>query len=312
MNDTILTPSANTRPVRTQYEDYLRYVDTNGRSKTDRTGTGTKSVFGYQMRFDLADGFPLVTTKKVHLKAIIEELRWFIMGSSNNNWLKERGVSIWNEWAKENGDLGPIYGVQWRSWPVTGEKVFVQFNVHQRMEKALEFAEKSPELLAFEVNPQSTITRQNQISDYLAALYFRLDQAEKQNDQDAIDRIDDKLLLLSHALRGEERNPAIDQLTEVINTIKTNPDSRRMIVSAWNVADLPKMALPPCHALFQFYVSDLTREERARYAIDKGIFMKVPGVAEASLEHWTHPDGDAFLDYAGVPTKKLSCQLYQR
>ena len=159
------------RPVtRSQYEDFVRHVDTHGVFKADRTGTGTKSVFGYQMRFDLNEGFPLVTTKKVHLKSIVHELLWFLQGSSDNNWLKARGVTIWDEWAREDGDLGPVYGVQWRSWP-------------------------TPD------------------------------------------------------------GGHIDQIADVIKTLKTNPDSRRIIVSAWNVADLSKMALMPCHAFFQFYVA---------------------------------------------------------
>ena len=160
-------------PIRSQYEDFMREVDTYGVFKADRTGTGTKSVFGYQMRFDLNEGFPLVTTKKVHLKSIVQELLWFLKGSSNNNWLLERGVTIWNEWAREDGDLGPVYGVQWRSWP-------------------------TPD------------------------------------------------------------GGHIDQISDVITTLKTNPDSRRIIVSAWNVADLSKMALLPCHAFFQFYVAPAT------------------------------------------------------
>ena len=162
------------RPVRHQYEDLMRLVATQGAHKADRTGTGTKSVFGHQMRFDLNDGFPLVTTKKVHLKSIIQELLWFLTGSSSNQWLLDRGVTIWNEWARADGDLGPVYGVQWRSWPTPG-------------------------------------------------------------------------------------GGHIDQIAEVINTLKTNPDSRRIIVSAWNVAELSKMALMPCHALFQFYVAPATR-----------------------------------------------------
>ncbi|SCK47474.1 thymidylate synthase [Variovorax sp. HW608] len=158
------------RPIRSQYEDFMRHVDTTGVQKGDRTGTGTKSVFGYQMRFDLNEGFPLVTTKKVHLRSIIQELLWFLTGSSNNNWLRERGVTIWDEWAREDGDLGPVYGVQWRSWP-------------------------TPD------------------------------------------------------------GGHIDQIQQVIDTLRSNPDSRRIIVSAWNVAELPKMALMPCHAFFQFYVA---------------------------------------------------------
>ena len=159
-----------TQPIRSQYEDFMRHVDTHGVFKADRTGTGTKSVFGYQMRFDLNEGFPLVTTKKVHLKSIVHELLWFLQGSSDNNWLKARGVTIWDEWAREDGDLGPVYGVQWRSWPAPDGR-------------------------------------------------------------------------------------HIDQISDVISTLKVNPDSRRIMVSAWNVADLDKMALMPCHALFQFYVA---------------------------------------------------------
>jgi thymidylate synthase len=153
-----------------QYEDLMRHVMAHGVSKADRTGTGTKSVFGHQMRFDLRQGFPLVTTKKVHVKSIVLELLWFLNGSGDNNWLKERGVSIWDEWAKPDGDLGPVYGVQWRSWP-------------------------------------------------------------------------------------KPDGGHIDQISQVLATLKTNPDSRRMLVSAWNVAELDKMALMPCHAFFQFYVA---------------------------------------------------------
>jgi len=186
----------NTRPVRTQYEDFLRHVHTHGVAKADRTGTGTRSVFGYQMRFDLNEGFPLVTTKRVHLKSVIYELLWFLSGSSNNNWLREHGVTIWDEWAGPDGELGPIYGVQWRSWPT----------------------------------PDG-----------------------------------------SH----------IDQIAQVIDTLKTNPDSRRIIVSAWNVADLPKMALAPCHAFFQFYVAPATDHAPARlscqlYQRSADIFLGVP------------------------------------
>src|SRR5213592_2706179 len=154
-----------------QYLDLLRLARDTGVEKHDRTGTGTRSIFGHQMRFNLADGFPLVTTKKVHMKSIIYELLWFLNGETNIAYLKEHGVKIWDEWADERGELGPVYGKQWRSWEGANGKV-------------------------------------------------------------------------------------VDQVTELIDQIKKNPDSRRLIISAWNVADLPKMALMPCHAIFQFYVAD--------------------------------------------------------
>ncbi len=197
LKSTDMNANPNRSPIRSQYEDFMRHVYTTGAAKTDRTGTGTRSVFGYQMRFDLTEGFPLVTTKKVFVKAIVQELLWFLTGSSNNNWLKERGVTIWDEWAKPDGDLGPVYGVQWRSWP-------------------------TPD------------------------------------------------------------GGHIDQIAEVIKTLKTNPDSRRIIVSAWNVADLNKMALMPCHAFFQFYVAPSSVPgEKARlscqlYQRSADIFLGVP------------------------------------
>lgn len=154
-----------------QYETFMGYVFEHGTPKSDRTGTGTRSVFGYQMRFDLEEGFPLVTTKKLHLRSIIHELLWFLKGSSNIAYLKENGVSIWDEWADENGDLGPVYGVQWRSWP-------------------------------------------------------------------------------------KADGGTIDQIANVVHAIRTNPDSRRLIVTAWNPAEVDEMALPPCHCLFQFYVAN--------------------------------------------------------
>jgi thymidylate synthase len=173
-----------------QYLDFMRHVKEHGAVKTDRTGTGTRSVFGYQMRFNLQDGFPLVTTKKVHLKSIIHELIWFLAGSTNTAYLKENGVSIWDEWADANGELGPIYGYQWRNWPAPG-------------------------------------------------------------------------------------GGHIDQITQVLEQIKSTPDSRRMIVSAWNVADVPQMKLPPCHALFQFYVAD-GKLSCQLYQRSADIFLGVP------------------------------------
>lgn len=157
--------------IPTPYEDLLRDVLDNGERKSDRTGTGTRSVFGRQIRFDLSQGFPLITTKRVHMKSIVYELLWFLRGESNVRWLQENGVTIWDEWADDAGELGPVYGVQWRSWPTPG---------------------------------------------------------------------------------GE----SIDQISEVISQIRDNPDSRRLLVSAWNPADIPDMALAPCHAMFQFYVAN--------------------------------------------------------
>jgi thymidylate synthase len=173
-----------------QYHDLMERVLKHGLEKRDRTGTGTLSVFGHQMRFDLKDGFPLVTTKKLHLKSIVYELLWFLAGDTNVRWLQEKGVSIWNEWADEEGELGPVYGHQWRSWPAKDGK-------------------------------------------------------------------------------------AIDQISWVVNEIKRNPDSRRLIVTAWNPADIEKMALPPCHCLFQFYVGN-GRLSCQLYQRSADIFLGVP------------------------------------
>ncbi len=173
-----------------QYHDLLRHILTHGTRKTDRTGTGTISVFGYQMRFNLQDGFPLVTTKKVHTKSIIHELLWFLKGDTNIKYLKDNGVSIWDEWADADGNLGPVYGKQWRSWEAPDGRV-------------------------------------------------------------------------------------IDQLQDVLKQLKNNPDSRRIIVSAWNPADLPKMALSPCHALFQFYVAD-NKLSCQLYQRSADVFLGVP------------------------------------
>ncbi|SHJ14707.1 thymidylate synthase [Cruoricaptor ignavus] len=172
------------------YLNLLQHILDNGTDKADRTGTGTRSVFGYQLRFDLEEGFPLVTTKKVHLKSIIYELLWFLKGDTNIGYLTENGVSIWDEWADENGNLGPVYGAQWRSWSGADGKT-------------------------------------------------------------------------------------IDQISEVVEQIKTNPDSRRLIVSAWNVAEIPHMALAPCHALFQFYVAD-GRLSLQLYQRSADVFLGVP------------------------------------
>ena len=206
-----------------QYTDLMKHLLENGTKKEDRTGTGTISVFGYQMRFDLQEGFPIVTTKKLHLRSIIHELLWFLMGDTNIKYLKENKVTIWDEWADENGNLGPVYGSQWRSWPTPDGK-------------------------------------------------------------------------------------HIDQITQLINQIKNNPDSRRLIVSAWNVAEIPNMKLPPCHAFFQFYVAD-GKLSCQLYQRSADIFLGVPfniasyallthmiaQVCDLEVGEFVHTLGDAHL-----------------
>lgn len=218
------------------YHDLMRHVLEHGHKKEDRTGTGTLSVFGYQMRFDLAQGFPLLTTKKVHLKSIIHELLWFLQGSSNIAYLRDNGVTIWDEWADDNGDLGPVYGYQWRNWP----------------------------------KPDG-----------------------------------------SH----------IDQIAQVVDAIRRNPDSRRLIVSAWNVADIERMKLPPCHALFQFYVAD-GKLSCQLYQRSADIFLGVPfniasyalltmmvaQVCGLKLGDFVHTLGDAhiYLNHLDQVSEQLS------
>lgn len=207
-----------------QYEDLMRHVSENGLFKADRTGTGTRSVFGHQMRFDLSQGFPMVTTKKLHTKSIFIELLWFLKGSSNVRWLQEQGVSIWNEWADESGELGPVYGVQWRSWPTPDGR-------------------------------------------------------------------------------------HIDQIQQVVDQIKQNPDSRRLIVSAWNVGDIPNMALPPCHAFFQFYVAE-GKLSCQLYQRSADIFLGVPfNIASyALLTHMVAQQCD--LDVGDFIWTGGDCHLY--
>ena len=224
------------------YLDLLQHIKNNGTDKTDRTGTGTRSVFGYQLRYDLSKGFPMVTTKKVHLKSIIYELLWFLKGDTNVKYLQDNGVRIWNEWADEKGDLGHIYGYQWRSWP-----------------------------------------------DYDGG--------------------------------------QIDQISQAVETIKNNPDSRRIIVSAWNVADLPNMNLPPCHAFFQFYVADgrlsLQLYQRsadaflgvpfniASYALLLQMMAQVTGLKTGDFVH-TLGDAHIYLNHLEQVKLQLSRELRPR
>jgi thymidylate synthase len=226
--------------VDTQYEGLLRRVMTEGAVKSDRTGTGTRSVFGAQLRYRLDDGFPLVTTKRVHLRSVVAELCWFLRGDSNVRWLHERGVTIWDEWADDEGDLGPVYGVQWRAWP-------------------------TPD--------------------------------------------------------GQH----VDQLAQVLDTLRSDPDSRRMVVSAWNVGEIPQMALAPCHALFQLYVAD-GRLSCQLYQRSADLFLGVPfNIASyALLTHmlaqqvglgvgdfiWTGGDCHVYDNHVDQVTEQLSREPY--
>lgn len=226
-------------PVR-QYHDLLTRVLDEGVEKTDRTGTGTFSVFGHQMRFDLSQGFPVVTTKKIHLRSVVAELFWFLRGSTNVGWLQDRGVTIWDEWADEHGDLGPIYGYQWRSWP-------------------------TPD--------------------------------------------------------GEH----VDQIAKVVESIRMNPDSRRHIVSAWNVADVDEMALPPCHTLFQFYVAD-EKLSCQLYQRSADVFLGVPfniasyallthmvaQVCDLGVGDFVHTLGDAHLYMNHIDQARLQLEREPR
>ncbi|WP_225754110.1 thymidylate synthase [Actinotalea sp. Marseille-Q4924] len=223
MPDDAATSPATT-PSSTPYEDLLRLVMETGTPKSDRTGTGTRSVFGHQMRFDLRAGFPLVTTKRVHLRSVVYELLWFLRGDPNVRWLQENGVTIWDEWAAPDGDLGPVYGVQWRSWP-------------------------TPD------------------------------------------------------------GGTVDQLAQVIETLRRDPDSRRMVVSAWNVADIPRMALAPCHAFFQFYVAD-GRLSCQLYQRSADLFLGVPfNIASyALLTHMVAQQAD--LEVGDLVWTGGDCHVY--
>ncbi len=220
-----------------QYLEMLEHIMAHGVDKSDRTGTGTRSVFGYQMRFNLEEGFPVLTTKKLHLRSIIHELLWFLSGDTNIRYLHDNNVSIWDEWADENGDLGPVYGYQWRSWP-------------------------APKF----------VPAHSEGSEWIPSGY---------------------------------KIEAIDQISQVIEQIKNSPDSRRLIVTAWNPADVDKMALPPCHCLFQFYTTPLSVNERLHlldFAPDEEWVERM----NITVEKHTA------LDTLGVPRSRLSCQLYQR
>lgn len=345
-----------------QYLDLLRHIRENGTFKQDRTGTGTYSVFGYQMRFDLSEGFPLVTTKQTHLKSIIHELLWFLNGDTNIRYLKANGVRIWDEWVKEEtaeyrdmvpaeiqvalvkffkatdfsaisvdnletpagyvihrneddseivfeyvsdeswknayrdfvggeprvliaGELGPVYGSQWRSWPdVRESSKVVNLTIAERCEEA------------------------NQYGDYYLRLGKAYSHPSGEERRKALEALSSELDAMG--IPKERRIPSvnartIDQISNLIEMLKNNPDSRRLIVSAWNPAEVDQMALPPCHCLFQFYTVPLTWNERWHLAKEAGHDIDV-------MRGHKEADVMAYMDQFHVPTRKLSCQLLQR
>lgn len=245
-----------------QYLEMMQNILDEGRVKGDRTGTGTLSVFGRQMRFNLQEGFPLVTTKKCHLRSIIHELLWFLSGDTNIKYLEDNGVTIWREWADENGNLGPVYGKQWREW----------------------------EDVCLVPSEQSGVTRAALQQGYSFLGEF-----------------------FDHGL-GKELSvfyKAYDQINKVMDQLKNDPDNRRIIVSAWNVAELDQMALAPCHSFFQFYTHELTVDERLNW-----MEINNPELFNSALFVNDIINNDtlmqAELDSRGVPSRSLSCQLYQR
>lgn len=251
-----------------QYLELIHTVLNDGHEKADRTGTGTISIFGHQMRFDLRKGFPLVTTKKLHLRSIIHELLWFLNGDTNIQYLKDNNVSIWDEWADENGDLGPVYGKQWREWNADKMVSIDDMNLRQHLE-----------------------------------------------DEGYIER--DMM-----SIEGEHYflySKTIDQIQTIIDQLRNDPDSRRIIVSAWNVGELDQMALAPCHSFFQFYSRSMMGKELDNYLAE---YLKTDArLAEKYAEQVAlceaDPDGDHVSSHMfcltnDIPTRVLSCQLYQR
>ncbi|ENE2810073.1 thymidylate synthase [Salmonella enterica subsp. enterica serovar Newport] len=237
-----------------QYQDLMAEVFAKGTPKKDRTGTGTLSIFGHQMRFNLQEGFPLVTTKRCHLRSIIHELLWFLKGDTNVKYLNDNGVTIWDEWKNKDGDLGPVYGKQWRAWTAHDE-------VHTGNKKIIAEMEE--------------------------------DGWEEAGYREA------SMLLTKD----------IDQIAKVMGQLKNDPDNRRIIVSAWNVADLDDMALAPCHAFFQFYTREMSLDERVQWAEENDNELWSDYIHATFVDENTRL---GWLDKAGVPTRKLSCQLYQR
>jgi thymidylate synthase len=256
-----------------QYHELIERILSTGIQKGDRTGTGTLSVFGHQMRFDLQEGFPIVTTKRVFWRGVVEELLWMLRGETNVRPLQEKGVTIWDEWADQDGELGPVYGKQWRSWPG---------KIRSDLFKG----------------PLSAIQEKGLI-------------------------IEAKDGLGEGAVIHLAYHETIDQIAKVVEQIRTNPDSRRLIVSAWNPANVDSMALPPCHMMFQFYTRPLTLQQRIElqekatpgYTVPWAADAKASGLAAVSL--WVEiirdePERHAYMDTLGTPSRALDLQLYQR
>lgn len=241
-----------------QYLDLLSDILENGHRKNDRTGTGTMSVFGRQMRFDLQEGFPLVTTKRCHMRSIIHELLWFLQGDTNTKYLEDNKVTIWREWADENGDLGPVYGKQWREW--SDVKVAGAWDTHT--------------------------------NDTLLKRGYRRVGAIAEDDPG-----------MSKVVYQKEH----DQISTVMGQLRTNPDSRRIIVSAWNVGDLADMALEPCHSFFQFYSRELSWAERMDYIKRNEELRRKWILDDKRPSEW-----EAWVAENNVPSRLLSCQLYMR
>lgn len=308
-----------------QYLDLMRHACEHGRFKQDRTGTGTYGVFGYQMRFDLADGFPLVTTKKCHLRSIIHELLWFLQGDTNIRYLKENGVSIWDEWVKEGtAEYAPLtreeryelyvkfhdkqYRKYWESvtrrpddsllqmYPPSAEPIKLKYMSDKLLDA---YDIPSRKLVAGELGPVYGAQWRSWPTGRNCPTCKGLGELD---DAEAGDIMFNRWTCPK--CKGK-RIETIDQIAKVVETLKTNPDSRRIIVSAWNPAQVDEMALPPCHALFQFYSEPLTMNERLRVAGGLQSFNMGPGI---------HGQDEilAILDERNIPTRRLSCQLYQR
>ena len=316
-----------------QYITLIKDILTNGKGRSDRTNTGTISIFGYQMRFNLEEGFPLVTTKKVYLRSIIEELIWFLNGDTSNVSLEKKDVKIWSEWALKQdtgdckrGDLGPIYGKQWRDWSHNEADTPTELTLAQRL------------TLIFD-EPPKVLLSQTKL-EYIRSIHNRPRAISED-----IPELEDYLhaLLTKWRVPGGDRKKVVyDQIATLITNLKKNPYSRRHIVSAWNVPYLPdetvspqanvllgKQALPPCHTLFQFYVEDLRFDEIRNYITDKTILREFKtqcastwATCGSSLEkigdnYNAYPENYerlmlAWCNANGVKTKRLSCQLYQR